>query len=128
MGYVSESRKNYDVALLMANVDVDVPEVSSDVIILTVYAPIVAESGIARVQVRPVDVGVDRPVQGTCCEPSDESRVTANALPKFCPLIERETDAPRPPLVGLKLEITGEAAPIVNALIMDVDWLSGFVT
>jgi hypothetical protein len=114
----------------MAKVDVDVPDVSSDVITLTVYAPVVKVSGIVvNVQVTPVDVGVERLAQGTCREPSDDIRVIATVSAKFCPVIEKETEvAPREALVGLKLEITGDAAPMVNAFIMDADWLSGFIT
>jgi hypothetical protein len=119
---VEVSGKNYDVALLMAKVDVEVPDVSSDVITLTVYAPVVIESGIERTQVTPVDVGVDRLAQGTCCEPSDDTRVIAHVSAKFCPVIEKATDvAPRSALVGLKLEITGDAAPMVNAFCRVVD-------
>ena len=114
----------------MAKVEVEVPEVSSDVITLTVYAPVVKVSGIvANVQVTPVDVGVDRLAQGTCCEPSDDTRVIAMVSAKFCPVIEKATEvAPRSALVGMKLEITGDAAPMVNAFCIVVDWLSGFVT
>jgi hypothetical protein len=127
---VQVSGKNYEVALLMAKVEVEVPDVSSDVITLTVYAPVVKESGIvAKVQVTPVDVGVERLAQGTCCEPSDDTRVIANVSAKFCPVIEKATEvAPREALVGLKLEITGDAAPMVNAFCREADWLSGFVT
>jgi hypothetical protein len=114
----------------MVKVEVEVPDVSSEVITLTVYAPVVNVSGIvAKVQVTPVDVGVDRLAQGTCCEPSDDTRVIASVSAKFCPVIEKATEvAPREALVGLKLEITGDAAPMVNAFCIVVDWLSGFVT
>jgi hypothetical protein len=114
----------------MAKVDVEVPEVPSDVITLTVYAPVVKVPGIvANEQVTPVEVGVERLAQGTCCVPSADTRVIAMVSAKFCPVIEKETEvAPREALVGLKLEITGDAAPMVNAFIMDADWLSGFFT
>jgi len=114
----------------MVKVEVEVPDVSSEVITLTVYAPVVNVSGIvAKVQVTPVDVGVDRLAQGTCCEPSDDTRVIANVSAKFCPVIEKATEvAPRSALVGLKLEITGDAAPMVNAFCRVVDWVSGFAT
>jgi hypothetical protein len=113
----------------MVNVEVDAPEVPSDVKTLTVYGPGVAESGIERVQLRPVDVGVDRLAHGIVVELPDEIRVTENALTKFCPVTENAIEvAPRLALVGLKLEITGDAAPMVTALLREADLPSGLIT
>ena len=47
---------------------------------------------------------------------------------KFWPLMVRVSDAPRFALMGFTLVITGGAAPRVNALIMEANWPSGFVT
>jgi hypothetical protein len=59
---------------------------------------------------------------------SEDHRVTADTSVNCCPLRVRVNDWPGVPLVGLILLIVGDAAPIVNALIRDMDCPSGLMT
>jgi hypothetical protein len=114
----------------MVNVEVEVPVNPPSSRIFTTYVPGVADDEIARLQVSLVVVpDVEIPVHWICWVPeADRIRFAEIILLKFWPFTVRVTDSPRSLLVGLMLEIVGDAAPIVNALIMEVDWPSGFVT
>jgi hypothetical protein len=110
-------------------VELEVPATPPSPMTFTTYVSDVADEEIARVQVSFVDdPPFEIPVQGICWESDEPTRMTERTLAKFCPLRVRVTDSPRSPLVGLKLEMVGDAAPIVNAPGSEVAWPSGFVT
>ena len=112
----------------MVNDEVSDPVVPSEVITWTLYTPGVAESGIARVQLIEVDPLTAGFVQGICVNPSEETRFTSCAFVKVCPLRVRVYEDPGFPLVGVILLIVGDARPMVNALISDMDCPSGLMT
>jgi hypothetical protein len=110
-------------------VEPEVPATPPSPIIFTTYVSDFADEEIARLHVSFVDdPPFEIPVQGICWESAEPTRITERILARFCPLTVRVTDSPRSPLVGLKLEIVGDAAPIVNAPGSEVDWPPGFVT